>query len=50
MKIENKYKFYFETVHNTFFKNIIEEFIDYFCKIQKVYNGFNKLAETKTRS
>jgi hypothetical protein len=42
---ENKFNFYFETVHNTFFKNIIEEFIDYFCKIQKVYNGFNKLAK-----
>jgi hypothetical protein len=45
MKIENKFNFYFETVKNTFFKNIIEEFIEYFCKIQKTYNGFNRLAQ-----
>jgi hypothetical protein len=44
MEVTNKFIFYFETVQNTFFKNIIDEFIHYFCKIQKTYNGFNKLA------
>ena len=44
-QVKNKFNFYFETLENTFLKNIIEEFIDCFCKIQKTYNGFNKLAQ-----
>jgi hypothetical protein len=45
IKIKNKIYFYFETIQNTFLKSIIEEFIECFCKIQKTYNGFNKLAQ-----
>ena len=45
INIKSKFEFFFETTQNTFFKNILEDFIHYFCKIQKTYNGFNKLAK-----
>lgn len=44
LTIKNKFCFFYKTINNTFFKNIKDEFIDYFYKIQKTYNGFNLLA------
>ena len=43
--IENKYAFFYETVHNPFISiEIKEEFIKFFCLIQKTYKVFSKLA------
>ena len=42
---KNKFAFFFENIQNTFLKNVKEDFINYFCTIQKTYNGFNKLAQ-----
>jgi len=44
INILNKYIFFNETLESFLIKNIKEnEFINYFCKIQKVYNVLNKL-------
>lgn len=43
--ITSKYYFFYETLQNIFVtKEIKEEFIDLFCKIQKIYRSFSKLA------
>jgi hypothetical protein len=44
--VKNKFGFFYEIINNNFYKNINDEFIDYFYKIQKIYNGFNLLAKT----
>jgi hypothetical protein len=44
--VKNKFGFFYEIISNQFYKNIKDEFIDYFYKIQKIYNGFNLLAKT----
>ena len=42
---QSKLEFFLETINNTFLQNIKDEFIDNFCKIQRTYNGFNRLAQ-----
>jgi hypothetical protein len=43
--IENKYKFFNETIENIFYVGKInKDFLDYFSKIQKTYNAFSRLA------
>ena len=42
--INKKFNFFYDTLNNSFFKNNYEEFIYYFCKIQKTYKSFSKLA------
>jgi hypothetical protein len=41
--IKNKYKIFFELLNNFLIKDKKDEFIDYFCKIQKTYNILNRL-------
>jgi hypothetical protein len=43
--IQNKFIFFYETLHNIFYsEQIQEDIVDIFCKIQKVYHGFARLA------
>lgn len=45
LNIKNKFKFFIETLNNFCIKGKIEEeFIAYFCKIQKTYNVLNKFV------
>lgn len=41
---KKKFEFFYENIQNTFLKNVKDDFINYFCTIQKTYYGFNKLA------
>uniref|UniRef100_A0A6C0EPN7 Uncharacterized protein n=1 Tax=viral metagenome TaxID=1070528 RepID=A0A6C0EPN7_9ZZZZ len=41
---KTKHAFFFESISNCFLKLQKNDFIDYFCKIQKTYCGFTKLA------
>lgn len=45
INIQSKLEFFFEIINNTFLKNITDEFIQHFCKIQRTYTGFNRLAQ-----
>jgi hypothetical protein len=43
--IENKYSFFYQTIDNPFISiEIKEEFINFFCSVQKTYFAFSKLA------
>ena len=42
LDIKNKYKIFFELLNSFLIKDKKDEFIDYFCKIQKTYNILNK--------
>lgn len=45
MTTQNKYIFFNETMNNIFLgDNIKEQFVEYFCKITRIYNGFSRLA------
>ena len=45
LNIKNKYKFFIETLNVFYIKGTKEEeFINYFCKIQKTYNILNRFA------
>jgi len=42
LDVKNKYKIFFELLNGFLIKDKNDEFIDYFCKIQKTYNILNK--------
>lgn len=42
--IKTKFIFFKETLEHFLIKDKKEEFIDYFCKVQKTYNTFNRFA------
>ena len=42
--IKNKFQFFNECLYSIFLQNKREEFIEYFCKIQKTYKALNKFV------